>query len=166
MYNLNIHYQRIFKHSTFQHPPNPIVWFHRSLYSGAIAQKVGNLYPWLMLAARTLTLLQPLPCTMVLSQHLIIHFLTSEGVSEWAGKQKSKWSKQYGASEWVSGASKWANGRVSDPVPVSGFLVVLALGATGTWECAKRLAHAAPKAMNRGHLHLSVISHWSSARKS
>ena len=59
--------------------------------------------------------------------HLIIHFPTSEGVSERTsersgGRERSKLS---GASERVSGASERANGRASGPVLQPVFLAVL-----------------------------------------
>ena len=45
-----------------------------------------------------------------------MHFSTSSGVSEH--------SKQWRASKWVSGARKRVNGRLSDPICTSGFLIV------------------------------------------
>ena len=48
----------------------------------------------------------------------------SEWTSEHSGGRER--SEQSGASERVSGASEWANGRGSGPVLTSGFLVVLA----------------------------------------
>ena len=67
----------------------------------------------------------------LMSQHLIVHFPMSLGVSEWANEQTNKnngvreWSKQCRASEWVSSGSEWMNGRASGPVLTSRFLVVL-----------------------------------------
>ena len=53
-----------------------------------------------------------------------IHFPTSEGVSEVSERSGGRErSEQSGASERVSGASERANGRASDPVLQSGFLV-------------------------------------------
>ena len=57
------------------------------------------------------------------NSHIIIRCPTSQGVSEVS--RTSEQSEQCGASERVSGASEWANGRTSDPVLQSGFLVIL-----------------------------------------
>ena len=51
----------------------------------------------------------------------INHSLSHELGSQWANKQ----SEQCGASEWVSSASEWVNGRASGSVLSSWFLVVL-----------------------------------------
>ena len=52
-----------------------------------------------------------------------IHFPTSEGVSEVSERSGGRErSEQSGASERVSGASEWVNGRVSGPVLTSRFL--------------------------------------------
>ena len=57
----------------------------------------------------------------------IIHFPTSDGVSDRSGGCECSGgcerSEQSGASERVSGASERANGRASDPVLTSRFLV-------------------------------------------
>ena len=57
------------------------------------------------------------------NSHPIVHFLTSEGVSE-----MSEWANEW-VSEWVSGASERAIGRAIDPVLQSVFLVALAHSA-------------------------------------
>ena len=60
-------------------------------------------------------------------RHLIIHFLMSSDMSVRAHEQR----EQCRVSKWVSGASKWANGRASGSVLTSGFLVVLNHSAMG-----------------------------------
>ena len=57
------------------------------------------------------------------SSDLMIHFLTSLGVSEHSRAHEQ--SEQCEAREQVSGASDQANGRASGPVLMSGFLIVL-----------------------------------------
>ena len=58
------------------------------------------------------------------------HFPTSSGMSGRASERVNersgarKQSEQCGASEWVSGVSKWANGQASGPVFSSRFLAV------------------------------------------
>ena len=63
------------------------------------------------------------------NSHPIIHCPTSEGVSEVSERTSERSggrerSEQSGASERVSGASEWANGRASGPVLQSVFLAV------------------------------------------
>ena len=60
-----------------------------------------------------------------LNSHPIIHFPTSEGVSEVS--ERSGWrerSQQSGASKRMSGASEQANGRASGPVLTSVFFFI------------------------------------------
>ena len=98
------------------------------------------------------------------NSHLIIHFLTSSGVSE----QASEASRAEQANKWAVRAKK-ANGWASDPVLTSGFLVILDHSAF--LELAEAPTHFGPEQVRiqtwvLGHLlvHSLVCSHRSVIR--
>ena len=71
-------------------------------------------------------------------RHRKIHFPTSKGVSEVSERTSERSggrerSEQSGASERVSDVSERANGRASDPVLPSRFLVALDHSASTLW---------------------------------
>ena len=59
-----------------------------------------------------------------MSPHLMAHFLTSSGVSEWTN-ERSAVECPSGASKWVSRVSKWVNKQARGLALTSGFVLVL-----------------------------------------
>ena len=71
--------------------------------------------------------------------HLIIHFPTGSGVSEWASKWTNersgarKQSEGVGASKWSSNASKRAKRQASGPVLMPWFFVIVDHSFIDSW---------------------------------